>query len=129
MEFFYDDIGAVSGEILAGSKRFANLIKPFVKPVPYLGTGLTGYDLGSLLFRVGLYGFAGEVAQESIQEARGVNEQTYKEISDSAAFKGLVGMGGTAVMEPIVRRFMNVFKGKGLMKRSDEVGRSIRSSY
>jgi len=127
MEFFYDDIGAVSGEILAGSKRFANLIKPFVKPVPYLGTGLTGYDLGSLLFRVGLYGFAGEVAQESVQQFRGVNEQTYKEIADSAAFKGLVGMTGTAVAEPIVRRFMNVFKGKGLLKRSDEAGEALEA--
>jgi hypothetical protein len=127
MEFFYDDIGAVSGEILAGSKKFANLIKPFVKPIPYLGTGLTGYDLGSLLFRVGLYGFAGEVAQEGIQEVRGVNEQTFKEISDSAAFKGLVGMGGTAVMEPIVRRFMNVIKGRGLLKRSDEAGEALEA--
>ena len=127
MEFFYDDIGAVSGEILAGSKKFANLIKPFVKSVPWLGTGLTGYDLGSLLFRVGLYGYAGEVAQEGVQQFRGVNEQTYKEISDSAAFKGLVGMGGTAVMEPIVRRFMNVIKGKGLLKRSDEAGEALEA--
>ena len=127
MEFFYDDIGAISGEILAGSKKFANLIKPFVKPVPYLGTGLTGYDLGSLLFRVGLYGYAGEATQEAVQQFRGVNENTFKEISDSAAFKGLVGMGGTAVMEPIVRRFMNVFKGKGLLKRSDEAGEALES--
>ena len=127
MEFFYDDIGAVSGEILAGSKKFANLIKPFVKGVPYLGTGLTGYDLGSLLFRVGLYGFGGELAQEGIQEVRGVNEQTFKEVSDSGAFKALVGMGGTAVMEPLVRRLMNVFKGKGLLKRSDEAGEALEA--
>jgi len=125
MEFFYDDIGAVSGEIIAGSKKIANLIKPFVKGVPYLGAGLTGYDLGSLLFRVGLYGFGGELAQEGIQEVRGVNEQTFKEVSDSASFKALIGMGGTAVMEPIVRRLMNVFKGKGLLKRSDESGEAL----
>ena len=34
-------------------------------------------------------------------------------------------MGGTAVVEPIVRRFMNVIKGKGLMKRSDEAGEAL----
>ena len=127
LEFFYDDIGAISGEIMAGSKKVANLIKPFVKSVPYLGAGLTGYDLSSLLFRVGLYGYGGEIAQEGIQEVRGVNENTFKEISDSGAFKGLIGMGGTAVMEPIVRRFMNVFKGKGLLKRSDEAGEALEA--
>ena len=128
LEFFYDDIGAISGEIMAGSKKVTNLIKPFVKSIPYLGTALTGYDLGSLLFRVGLYGFGGEIAQEGTQEVRGVNENTFKEISDSAAFKGLIGMGGTAVMEPIVRRFMNVFKGKGLLKRSDEAGEALEAT-
>ena len=36
-------------------------------------------------------------------------------------------MGGTAVMEPIVRRFMNVIKGRGLLKRSDEAGEALEA--
>ena len=135
VEFFYDDIGVVAGEIAAGSKKVANFVKPFAKFIggkvplvgPFIETGLTGYELWPLLKRVGMYGFIGEATQEGIQEVRGVNEQTFGEIADTAGFKAIIGMGGTALLEPVIRRFMNVMKGKGLLKRSDAAGESLEA--
>ena len=136
VEFFYDDIGVISGEIMAGSNKVKNFIKPFAKfiggKIPYVGpfieSTLLGYDLWPLIKRVGLYGAIGEFTQEGIQEARGVNEQTFGEIADSAGFKSLIGMVGTAALEPIVRRFMNVMKGRGLLKRSDQAGEALEAT-
>ena len=89
-EFLYDDLGVITGEILAGSKKMANFIKPFTKLLPGpVGAALTGYDLWGLLTRTALYSTAGEIAQEGVQEFRGINEQSFGEILDSAAFKGL----------------------------------------
>ena len=136
VEFFYDDIGVITGEIMAGSNKVKNFIKPFVKKVsglipvagPWIQSTLLGYDLWPLIKRVGLYGFLGEATQEGIQEVRGVNEQTFGEIADTAGFKGLIGMVGAAALEPIVRRFINVFKGKGLLKRSDQAGEALEAT-
>ena len=58
-EFIYDDLGVISGELAAGSKKVAKFIKPFTKFVPYLGTVTTSYDLLPLMTRMGLYGAAG----------------------------------------------------------------------
>tara|TARA_R100001224_G_scaffold52700_1_gene30821 strand:- start:536 stop:3709 length:3174 start_codon:yes stop_codon:yes gene_type:complete len=124
-EFIYDDLGVISGELAAGSKKVAKFIKPFTKPVPFLGTLTTGYDLLPLMTRMGLYGAAGELAQEGVQELRGVNEQTFKEIADTAGYKGLVTFVGTGVAEPVVRKIGDIFSGRGLLKRSDEAGEAI----
>ena len=84
-EFIYDDLGVISGELAAGSKKVAKFIKPFTKPVPFLGTLTTGYDLLPLMTRMGLYGAAGELAQEGVQELRGINEQSFKDIASPAS--------------------------------------------
>ena len=131
-EFLYDDIGVLAGELAAGSKKVTKFMKPFAKGVgaipiigPPLAAALTGYDLLSLMTRMGLYGAGGEMAQEGIQELRGINEQSFKEISDTAGYKGLVGFVGTGVAEPIVRKIGDVFSGRGILKRSDEAGEAI----
>ena len=75
VEFFYDDIGVISGEIMAGSNKVKNFIKPFVKKVsglipvagPWIQSTLLGYDLWPLIKRVGLYGAIGEFTQEANQ--------------------------------------------------------------
>ena len=127
-EFFADDIGAISGEILAGTQRFSKLIAPWANLIPVYGPaisrGLTSYSLLPLLIKVGIGAFAGEMAQEGVQEFKGINEQSIKDISSSAGFKSIIAMGGTAVLEPIVRRVANVFKGAGLLTRSDEAGQA-----
>ena len=50
MEFFYDDIGVITGEIMAGSNKVKNFIKPFVKKVsgliPVAGPWIPGTLLG-----------------------------------------------------------------------------------
>ena len=89
-EFVYDDAGVIFGEILAGSKKFAKFVSPYVKGVPFLGATLTGFELLPLMTRMAIYGGGGELIQEAIQEARGINEQTFSEIADTAAFKSLI---------------------------------------
>ena len=123
-EFLYDDIGVLAGELAAGSKKVTKFMKPFAKftgaaiaTIPVIGpplsvgvtSALTGYELLPLMTRMGLYGAAGEMAQEGVQEVRGVNEQSLKEIYDTAGYKGLVGFVGTGVAEPIVRKIGDVF--------------------
>jgi hypothetical protein len=88
-------------------------------------SALTGYELLPLMTRMGLYGAAGEMAQEGVQELKGVNEQSLKEIYDTAGYKGLVGFVGTGVAEPIIRKIGDVFSGRGILKRSDEAGEAI----
>jgi hypothetical protein len=133
-EFFADDIGTVSGEILAGSKKFLKLINkiPGVKLASKTIPGVNlvtnaddAYSLLPLLTRTGIFSFAGEATQEAIQEFRGINEQGVKDIASSAGFKSIVATGGTAALEPIVRRIANVFKGSGLLTRSDESTEAI----
>jgi hypothetical protein len=131
-EFVYDDIGVLAGELAAGSKKVTKFMKPFSKLVggiPIIGAPIaatmTSYDLLSLMTRMGLYGAAGEMAQEGVQELKGVNEQSLKEIYDTAGYKGLVGFVGTGVAEPIIRKIGDVFSGRGILKRSDEAGEAI----
>ena len=131
-EFLYDDIGVLAGELAAGSKKVTKFMKPFSKLVggipiigPPLAATMTGYDLLSLMTRMGLYSTGGEMAQEGVQELRGINEQSFKEISDTAGYKGLVAFVGTGVAEPIVRKIGDVFSGRGILKRSDEAGEAI----
>jgi hypothetical protein len=69
-----------------------------------------------------IYGGGGELIQEAIQEARGINEQTFSEIADTAAFKSLVSFVGTGVAEPVIRKFGDIFTGRGLFKKTDEAG-------
>jgi len=126
-EFVYDDAGVIFGEILAGSKKFAKFVSPFVKPVPFLGTALTGFELLPLMTRMAIYGAGGEFVQESIQELRGINEQTFSEIADTAAYKGLVSFVGTGVAEPVVRKLGDIFTGKGMFKKTDEAGNAQRA--
>ena len=126
-EFVYDDAGVIFGEILAGSKKFAKFVAPFTKGVPFLGTVTTGFELLPLMTRMAIYGAGGEFVQESIQELRGINEQTFSEIADTAAFKGLVSFVGTGVAEPVVRKLGDMFTGKGLFKKSDEAGNAQRA--
>jgi hypothetical protein len=121
-EFVYDDAGVIFGEILAGSKKFAKFVSPFVKPVPFLGTALTGFELLPLMTRMAIYGGGGELVQEAIQELRGINEQTFSEIADTAAYKSLVSFVGTGVAEPVIRKFGDIFTGRGLFKKTDEAG-------
>ena len=124
-EFVYDDFGVIMGELAAGSKKVSKFVKPFTKGIPGLGYVTTGYDLLPLMTRMGLYGAAGELAQEGVQELRGVNEQSFKDIVDTAGFKGLVTFVGTGVAEPVVRKIGDIFSGRGLLKRSDEAGEAI----
>jgi hypothetical protein len=133
-EFFSDDLGTLTGEIAAGSKKFLSLINkiPGAKVAKKLIPGLSqittvedAYSLLPLLTRTGLFSFAGEIAQESVQELRGINEQGVKQIASSAGFKSIIATGGTAVLEPVVRRIANVFKGAGLLTRSDESTQGI----
>jgi hypothetical protein len=131
-EFVYDDIGVLAGELAAGSKKVTKFMKPFSKLVggipiigPPIAATMTSYDLLSLMTRMGLYGAAGEMAQEGVQELKGVNEQSLKEIYDTAGYKGLVGFVGTGVAEPIIRKIGDVFSGRGILKRSDEAGEAI----
>ena len=124
-EFIYDDLGVLAGELAAGSKKVAKFVSPFTKGIPFLGTVTTGFDLLPLMTRMGLYGAAGELTQEGVQELRGINEQSFKEISDTAGYKGLVAFVGTGVAEPIVRKIGDVFSGRGILKRSDEAGEAI----
>ena len=126
-EFVYDDAGVIFGEILAGSKKFAKFVAPFTKGVPFLGTVTTGFELLPLMTRMAIYGAGGEFVQESIQELRGINEQTFSEIANTAAFKGLVSFVGTGVAEPVVRKLGDIFTGKGLFKKSDEAGNAQRA--
>ena len=121
-EFVYDDAGVIFGEILAGSKKFAKFVSPYVKGVPFLGATLTGFELLPLMTRMAIYGGGGELIQEAIQEARGINEQTFSEIADTAAFKSLISFVGTGVAEPVVRKFGDIFTGRGLFKKTDEAG-------
>jgi len=44
------------------------------------------------------------MAQEGVQELRGVNEQNLKEIDDTAGYKGLVAFVGTGIDEPIDKK-------------------------
>ena len=124
-EFLYDDLGVLAGELAAGSKKVAKFMKPFTKGIPYLNAITTGFDLLPLMTRMGLYGAAGEMAQEGVQELRGVNEQSFKDIADTAGYKGLVTFVGTGVAEPVVRKIGDVFSGRGILKRSDEAGEAI----
>ena len=126
-EFVYDDAGVIFGEILAGSKKFAKFVSPFVKPVPFLGTALTGFELLPLMTRMAIYGGGGELVQEAIQELRGINEQTFSEIADTAAYKSLVSFVGTGVAEPVIRKFGDIFTGRGLFKKTDEAGSAQRA--
>ena len=126
-EFVYDDAGVIFGEILAGSKKFAKFVAPFTKGIPFLGTVTTGFELLPLMTRMAIYGAGGEFIQEGIQELRGINEQTFSEIADTAAFKGLVSFVGTGVAEPVVRKLGDIFTGKGLFKKSDEAGNAQRA--
>ncbi len=126
-EFVYDDAGVIFGEILAGSKKFAKFVSPFTKGVPFLGTVTTGFELLPLMTRMAIYGAGGEFIQESIQELRGINEQTFSEIADTAAFKGLVSFVGTGVAEPVVRKLGDIFTGKGMFKKTDEAGNAQRA--
>ena len=131
-EFFADDIGAIAGEIAAGSKKFVNFINKIpgvklLKPIPLVGPALSGadlidggYKLLPLLTRVGIFGFGGELTQEGIQELRGINEQTFSEIASGAGYKSIMAVGGTAALEPVVRNIGNIFKGAGFLKRSEE---------
>ena len=124
-EFIYDDLGVLAGELAAGSKKVAKFMKPFTKGIPYLNAITTGFDLLPLMTRMGLYGAAGEMAQEGVQELRGINEQSFKDIADTAGYKGLVTFVGTGVAEPVVRKIGDVFSGRGILKRSDEAGEAI----
>jgi len=133
-EFFADDIGTVTGEIAAGSKKFLSLIdkipgakltKKLIPGLSQITTADDVYSLFPLLSRTALFSFLGETTQETIQEFRGINEQGVKDIASSAGFKSIIATGGTAVLEPVVRRIANVFKGAGLLKRSDESTQGI----
>jgi len=133
-EFFADDIGTISGEIAAGSKKFLQFINkiPGVKLASKTFPGLNTitnaedvYSLLPLLTRTGIFSFLGETAQETVQDFRGINEQGVKEIASSAGFKSIIATGGTAILEPIVRRVANVFKGAGLISKSDEAADAI----
>ena len=124
-EFLYDDIGVIAGEIAAGSKTVAKMIAPFTKFVPYLNTIATGFSLFPLAIRMGIYGAGGEFAQEGIQELKGINEQSLAEISETAGYKGVLGMVGTAALTAITNRLGNIFSGKGFLKRSDEAGEAV----
>ena len=126
-EFVYDDAGVIFGEILAGSKKFAKFVAPFTKGIPFLGTVTTGFELLPLMTRMAIYGAGGEFIQEGIQELRGINEQTFSEIADTAAFKGLVSFVGTGVAEPVVRKLGDIFTGKGMFKKTDEAGNAQRA--
>jgi len=121
-EFVYDDAGVIFGEILAGSKKFAKFVAPFTKGVPFLGAVTTGFELLPLMTRMAIYGGGGELVQEAIQELRGINEQTFSEIADTAAYKSLVSFVGTGVAEPVIRKFGDIFTGAGLFKKTDEAG-------
>ncbi len=121
-EFVYDDAGVIFGEILAGSKKFAKFVAPFTKGVPFLGTVTTGFELLPLMTRMAIYGGGGELVQEAIQELRGINDQTFSEIADTAAYKSLVSFVGTGVAEPVIRKFGDIFTGRGLFKKTDEAG-------
>jgi len=114
-EFVYDDAGVIFGEILAGSKKFAKFVAPFTKGVPFLGTVTTGFELLPLMTRMAIYGGGGELVQEAIQELRGINDQTFSEIADTAAYKSLVSFVGTGVAEPVIRKFGDIFTGKLFM--------------
>ena len=126
-EFVYDDAGVIFGEILAGSKKFAKFVSPFTKPIPFLGTLTTVFELLPLMTRMAIYGAGGEFIQEGIQELRGINDQTFGEIADTAAFKGLVSFVGTGVAEPVVRKLGDIFTGKGMFKKTDEAGNAQRA--
>ena len=126
-EFVYDDAGVIFGEILAGSKKFAKFVAPFTKGIPFLGTVTTGFELLPLMTRMAIYGAGGEFIQEGIQELRGINDQTFSEIADTAAFKGLVSFVGTGVAEPVVRKLGDIFTGKGMFKKTDEAGNAQRA--
>ena len=126
-EFVYDDAGVIFGEILAGSKKFAKFVAPFTKGIPFLGTVTTGFELLPLMTRMAIYGAGGEFIQEGIQELRGINDQTFGEIADTAAFKGLVSFVGTGVAEPVVRKLGDIFTGKGMFKKTDEAGNAQRA--
>jgi hypothetical protein len=128
-EFVYDDAGVIFGEILAGSKKFAKFVAPFTKGIPFLGTVTTGFELLPLMTRMAIYGAGGEFIQEGIQELRGINEQTFSEIADTAAFKGLVSFVGTGVAEPVVRKLGDIFTGKGMFKKTDEAGNAQLMKY
>jgi len=121
-EFLYDDLGVVMGEIAAGSKRVAKAVAPFTKAVPYLGTLTTSFELFPLAFRMGSYAFLGEVAQEGVQEAKGINEQSFAEISETAGYKGLLSTVGTTILTPVINKIGNIFGGRGILARSDEAG-------
>ena len=69
-------------------------MKPFSKlvgSIPVIGAPIaatmTSYDLLSLMTRMGLYGAAGEMAQEGVQELKGVNEQSLKELTKAGFYK------------------------------------------
>ena len=107
-EFFADDIGTISGEIAAGSKKFLQFINkiPGVKLATKTIPGLNAitnaedaYSLLPLLARTGLFSFLGETAQETVQEFRGINEQGIKEIASSAGFK---------LLQQVVQRCSNL---------------------
>ena len=121
-EFLYDDIGVIAGEIAAGSKKVAKVISPFTKPIPFFGGLTTSFELFPMLTRMGIYGAAGELAQEGVQELKGINEQSFKEIAETAGFKGLLSSVGTAILTPVTNRLSNLFTGKGVLKRSDQAG-------
>ena len=121
-EFLYDDLGVIMGEIAAGSKKVAKVVAPFTKPVPYLGTLTTGFELFPLAFRMGTYAFVGEVAQEGVQELKGINEQSFAEISETAGYKGLLSTVGTTILTPVINKLGNIFGGRGILARSDEAG-------
>lgn len=121
-EFLYDDIGVIAGEIAAGSKKVAKIIAPFTKSIPVLGGLTTSFELFPMLTRMGIYAFGGELAQEGVQELKGINEQSFKDIAETAGYKGLLSSVGTGVLTVVTNKIGNVFSGRGFLKRSDEAG-------
>ena len=84
-DFIGQDIGALAGEI------------------GFSIVGAKGATLPKLLAKVASGAFTGDLSQQAIQEARGINEQTGGEQVSQAAGKAAISTAATGVMEPVMR--------------------------
>ncbi len=84
-DFIGQDLGALIGEIGMAVWR---------------GKGVT---IPKLIAKVSAGAFAGDLSQQAIQTARGIQAQPFSEQATQAGGKAAWAGGGTAVMEPVIR--------------------------
>jgi hypothetical protein len=110
IEFFGDDLGAFLGEAgLLALQGPAGVAKGVGR------LGIRSVNAMSQLLKIGGAAVVGDLAQEALQTAEGIQSETQGERLEGAAGQGIIAFAGGAAADVILRRGANLITGRGVV--------------